>query len=527
MAMRLKDNKLYVYIPSSESMKDNQISISINRDADVCGYYTSDIDREYEEIRAFFGDCSLDVIVDSKKTNKFFQNVKKRIYNRNRSLFKGNMDNFIDDASKFIRSDVKIDHFFFGGANERYLKLNRSDVLTKSFVGILLGDVTTVVIEKSTSNFKVYPVFRPLFTKREDFEGEEPLVCYLSEEAESYGVLTDEELSDVKSGYIFDLLDYNKGAVNEIYYGVPGCGKSYKVDEIYNDKENKVIRTVFHPEYSYSDFVGQIVPLLTTVKDGDVDVKKISYEFKNGPFVEALIEAYKNKDRKVVLIIEEINRGNAAAIFGEIFQLLDRDENCASKYFINNDQITQALDKVLRPATSFSEIRIPGNLFVIATMNTSDQNVFTLDTAFKRRWDMKRISNNFNGDYGSDLGKMYVPGSEITWKDFVDRINNYIVNNNRTGLYSEDKQIGAYFVGKNYLCEKENENNEAIAKRFANKVLMYIWEDIARLNVSSWFDEINSLEELFDKFEKYAKDATKDSLEVFKDIFKKIDETGA
>ena len=344
----------------------------------------------------------------------------------------------------------------------------------------------------------------------------------------AYRKLSDDELENIKSGPIYDIDNINGDAVNEIYYGTPGCGKSYEVDKKYvNGKDNIVIRTVFHPEYSNSDFVGQIVPTLTEIEENGKIVKKINYEYKNGPFVNALIEAIRNKDKKVILIIEEINRGNASAIFGEIFQLLDRNDKGISNYHITNKQITEALDKALELGNSIVNIKIPGNLYIVATMNTSDQNVFTLDTAFKRRWDLIRIPNDFKGEYGEKLGDMYIPGSDYTWKDFVDKINNNIVLKNKNGLYSEDKQIGAYFVTSKFLCNNKNENNEDKAIKFANKVLMYIWEDIARLNPSGWFEGINSLENLCNEFiSRNINDSKLDSLEVFKDIFKKEENSG-
>lgn len=333
-------------------------------------------------------------------------------------------------------------------------------------------------------------------------------------------ILSDDELENIKSGPIYDIDSITGDAVNEIYYGTPGCGKSFEVNKKYVNDDNIVIRTVFHPEYSNSDFVGQIVPVLTEIDEEGKKVKKITYEYKNGPFINALIEAIRNKDKKVILIIEEINRGNASAIFGEIFQLLDRNDKGISNYHITNKQITEALDKALEPGNSIVNIKIPGNLYIVATMNTSDQNVFTLDTAFKRRWDLIRIPNDFKGEYGEKLGAMYIPGSDYTWKDFVDKINNYIVSKNKNGLYSEDKQIGAYFVTRKFLCNEKNENNEDKAIKFANKVLMYIWEDIARLNPSGWFEGINSLENLCKEFiSRNINDSKLDSLKVFKDIF--------
>lgn len=186
-----------------------------------------------------------------------------------------------------------------------------------------------------------------------------------------------------------DIKGYNK-----IYYGIPGCGKSYYIENTVLkdvDKDNDVFRTTFYLDYSNSDFIGQIYPV---VKDGNV-----TYEPKPGPFTKALEQALRNPDRMIYLVIEEINRGNAAAIFGDIFQLLDRlkenrDDRVVgdSEYPVANEFIEGYFEKVNETLEEDEKIKftknkifIPHNLTLLATMNTSDQNVFPLDTAFKRR----------------------------------------------------------------------------------------------------------------------------------------------
>lgn len=175
-----------------------------------------------------------------------------------------------------------------------------------------------------------------------------------------------------------------KGGENIILYGVPGSGKSHTIRIKYPQNEYIFEKLVFHPDYSYSDFVGQIMPI---VKD-----EIVSYEFIPGPFTNILKKAYNNPSRKYVLVIDEINRGNAPAIFGEVFQLLDRDKDGNSNYAINNDNIA----KIVYEGDTQRHIKIPSNLWIIATMNTSDQNVFTLDTAFQRRFSMQLIRNSFD-----------------------------------------------------------------------------------------------------------------------------------
>lgn len=275
------------------------------------------------------------------------------------------------------------------------------------------------------------------------------------------------------------------GAFNKIYYGVPGCGKSYTVNKEFDKDTYKIERTTFHPEYTNSDFVGQIIPKLIG--------SAVSYEFHPGAFAKTLLYALTHPTEKVCLIIEEINRGNASAIFGDIFQLLDRDDKGKSRYSIFNGQL---IDYLKNNKVELKEIYIPSNMWIVATMNTSDQNVFTLDTAFKRRWKMEYIKNVFGLDAESQkLKNTKIPFdgkyNNITWGDFVTKINKHILLD-KSGVNSEDKQLGMYFVSI------EEINNK---KEFAEKILSYIWEDVAKLNPEYWFGDIDSYDELLQKYD--------------------------
>ena len=294
------------------------------------------------------------------------------------------------------------------------------------------------------------------------------------------------------------------GAYNIIYYGTPGCGKSFKVNKDFNPNDYLVYRTIFHPEYSNSDFVGQIIP--KTENNG------IKYEFQAGTFTLALCEALKNPSKKICLIIEEINRGNASAIFGDIFQLLDRGKDGSSIYCINNESVKDYLNK---NNINIDKITIPSNMWIVATMNTSDQNVFTLDTAFKRRWRMHRIINEFNKseEYDSKLASMYIPGSSYTWEQFIITVNTAIMTKNPTGLNSEDKKLGVYFATENELSMTPVNNDKEAMDKFIEKVLLYIWDDVAKLDPSLWFDDkINS-------FDNLVKSYYDNKLRIFKDMF--------
>ena len=308
-----------------------------------------------------------------------------------------------------------------------------------------------------------------------------------------------------------------------IFYGVPGCGKSYCIDVKLKqlgitDKEEQTKRVVFHPEYTNSDFIGQILPR--------VEGEKIKYEFTPGPFTEILKKAYENKDVPFALIIEEINRGNAAAIFGELFQLLDRFEaddepetvseityGCGwSSYCINNDNINAYIrDNYVESNAYISKeifekyklnigIRLPPNLSLFATMNTSDQNVFKLDNAFKRRWDLELIPNEFDFTCDDEEAQKkqvnqcnaLIDGFDFSWGAFRNAVNEVIIDpdNGEDNTSFSDKQIGTWFV-------KANEDGIISTKIFANKVLEYLWDDVFSYETSIIFNsKYKSLDQL-------------------------------
>lgn len=294
---------------------------------------------------------------------------------------------------------------------------------------------------------------------------------------------------------------------NLIVYGTPGCGKSYYVEHTLLDgylKDN-YIRTTFYQDYTNTDFVGQILPVV----EGD----KVTYKFNPGPFTLALEQAIRKPNERIALVIEELNRGSAASIFGDIFQLLDRKEG-VSEYGITNVNIINYLKEKFEGVYTFKEIRLPGNLSIYATMNTSDQNVFTLDTAFKRRWKFKKLINEFAKDH--KFKDKYIPGADITWEELVNDINEYILECS-SGLNSEDKQLGVYFVDENGMRkEKVDASDPEAVNAFAYKVLEYLWSDVAKFDRNKWFaDGIKSLDEL-------VKEYKEKGLEVFVDgIFNK------
>lgn len=273
-----------------------------------------------------------------------------------------------------------------------------------------------------------------------------------------------------------------RAAMNVIYYGVPGSGKSHEISRQISEKDS-VERVVFHPDYLYSTFVGQILPVS--------DKGEISYQFKPGPFTKLLQSAVESPDVEHILIIEEINRGNAAAIFGDIFQLLDRQDTGESKYPISNPEIASCVF-----GDSSKLVVLPSNLRLLATMNTSDQNVFTLDTAFQRRWTMKMVRNDISKvSYGSEK----ILDTTVSWEKFNTVMNRVIMSTNTGTVSTEDKRLGAFFVREedlNFTSEGDDSNI------FAEKVLKYLWDDALKFNRESLFlssDEL-SLEDVISNF---------------------------
>ena len=274
--------------------------------------------------------------------------------------------------------------------------------------------------------------------------------------------------------------DRVKGGDNLLFYGVPGSGKSHAIDEHYS-KEH-MVRVVFHPDYMNTDFIGQILP---TIREDE----SITYEFKPGPFTRVLQQAYKDPHNMYYLVIEEINRGNAPAIFGEIFQLLDRIETGESKYSVVNYDVSKVVY-----GDETTQIKLPSNLTLLATMNTSDQNVFTLDTAFQRRWNMKMILNDISSAEHKDIK---IADTSVSWGDFNVVINKCILSSNASMLSSEDKRLGSYFISPYDL-----KNDTQAESRFSEKVIKYLWDDAFKFSRDKLFDTVNlkSLEDVIIEF---------------------------
>lgn len=289
-----------------------------------------------------------------------------------------------------------------------------------------------------------------------------------------------------------------KGVLQQIFYGAPGTGKSHTINE--ETKESDVIRTTFHPDTDYSTFVGSYKPTTKEVDLRDLSGHKVMengvivkedrivYEFVAQSFLQAYVNAWTKYDNgdKQYLVIEEINRGNCAQIFGDLFQLLDRNDYGFSDYPIKADadmkrQLQKAFaglsiaqrDKVnamyegkdvVSQVLGGDILLLPSNLYIWATMNTSDQSLFPIDSAFKRRWDWAYIPiSNAEKRWTIEVG-----GNSYDWWQFLEKINEKIGSTTN----SEDKKLGYFF------CKAQD--GIISAKTFVCKVIFYLWNDVFR-----------------------------------------------
>lgn len=296
-----------------------------------------------------------------------------------------------------------------------------------------------------------------------------------------------------------DIQTDNITAIQKIYYGCPGTGKSFIIKEsvegvdgelaVYFDKEGRkintpstkeerigipsnIFRTTFHPDYDYATFVGSYKPIMKDVNSQDGshnDKKELVYDFVPQVFTKAYIRAYKSKndsslsdeEKNVYLIIEEINRGNCAQIFGDLFQLLDRKDGVSEYPIVPETELINYLNLHGIPGDS---LRLPENLHIMATMNTSDQSLFPMDSAFKRRWSMEYVPIKLEQDEAKEYS-FVVNKTDYSWVDFLGKVNPLI----RKATDSEDKQMGEFFIKGNISQED-----------FINKVMFYIWNDVCK-----------------------------------------------
>lgn len=303
-----------------------------------------------------------------------------------------------------------------------------------------------------------------------------------------------------------------------IFYGAPGTGKSFTIDKM--AKDDVTVRTTFHPDSDYASFVGAYKPTMQSmamsyISEGiakyakawnghDAQEKKIVYKYVPQAFLKAYVAAWADLDNPHYLVIEEINRGNCAQIFGDLFQLLDRNNMGSSSYAIHADEdIAQFLATDANGFAELSEeqkdairsfvlvkdsgerlpigqeildgkkLLLPPNLYIWATMNTSDQSLFPIDSAFKRRWNWRYMPI----DYTKKNHTFLVGDNRYSWGEFLRKMNPTI----STLTESPDKQMGYFFAKPDLKSSDAAAENDTISEEiFLNKVLFYLWTDVLK-----------------------------------------------
>jgi len=292
-----------------------------------------------------------------------------------------------------------------------------------------------------------------------------------------------------------------KPGINRIYFGAPGTGKSYGIKTFirkhgiseYDDKIShpNVFRITLHPEFGYNDFIGQVMPVVKKDEDSSI----IEYEFTPQIFTKALTKAFevRSAGEPVFLILEEMSRANVAAVFGDLFQLLDRDVNGISEYKIDNSLIASS---VFGEAHSEEKIFLPENIYILGTVNTSDQNVYVMDTAFKRRFEFEYISTDeLKAGENDFIFNLLEDGEniQISWLNLVSKLNDFIVKSEEQGGLglTEDKQLGQFFI-KFKKVETGETDTQVIENiqtynldQVTGKLLQFLWNDVESASYST------------------------------------------
>lgn len=306
---------------------------------------------------------------------------------------------------------------------------------------------------------------------------------------------------------------------NRIIFGAPGTGKSWQLDKDKDDllaNGGQYERVTFHPDYTYSQFVGTYKP--TTNENGD-----ICYEFVPGPFMRTYVKALESgrtdNPKPYLLIIEEINRARVASVFGDIFQLLDRAEDGTSQYEIqaSEDVKKYLASKLGGEPSNYPILKIPNNMFLWASMNSADQGVYPMDTAFKRRWNFEYLGIDANQEKINCTVNLVKDDFEtnIKWNRLRKAINAKLLDTCRV---NEDKLLGPFFLSKKAIkSDKEGHiiDEEAFRKAFKSKVIMYLFEDAARQYRNRLFkaDVYKMYSSICDEFDKHG-------MAIFGDDFK-------
>ncbi|MEA5458057.1 AAA family ATPase [Arcicella sp. LKC2W] len=433
----------------------------------------------YEKMLSFSTNLDLLHLVLADDEDKLSDNVKNILWN----WITGETD---FNENKYILDKIK--YFLTILTEETKFKIRKEggDELYFQQEGIyeILVDGNTVIEKDFHEPVGPFRIFKSFINK--------DLHRYIREGKAGFeGKLSQEELENhlLKVGTTLDLIprritifednisekpnptttSTNLTPKQKIYFGSPGTGKSTAMQNFADENDLKVIRTTFHPDTDYHSFVGGYKPVM---KDD-----KITYQFVPQAFTKAYVQAYLNPDKNYLLAIEEINRGNCAQIFGDLFQCLDRNPDGYSCYPIdaNADLANYLASQGLENS---EELVLPHNLLIYATMNTSDQSLFPMDAAFKRRWDWQYVPIEFNGK-ANEIKIVFDDETQYSWRSFIENVNEKIKEITK----SEDKKIGVYFVSV-------DDDNTISLSQFQNKVMFYLWSEIFK-------DEHQSADSIF------------------------------
>lgn len=468
-----------------------------------------------------YDDSKIDLTIDKlDNTISFLSNlidVYKVDLNQLQQIKDANFDNeiifdspklrtIIFDTFKYIQTNYNLDDVLKGHSLKNSLIEGRSyEGLTlplyfnfETVLGLFSEEQTNESL-KSAGTLRFHEEALPIikdkftyFTTQWTEEGDRNLT--LANFNNFIADVSKNRLKIVKEGDIFRLVLKSLTSQNIIYYGAPGTGKSYIVDQKIKKLNPKYYeRVTFHPEYDNASFVGGYKPV--SVKKEE-DKEEVTYRFVPQAFSSIYSRAWKDLDNHYYLVIEEINRGNCAEIFGEIFQLLDRN----SGYTVTPSQelkehLLAEFDKNSEHPGIINGLSLPPNLSILATMNTSDQSLFPMDSAFKRRWEWEYVPicyESTNEDGKTNLSYQYeidiADGKKYNWIKFIAIINNHHIKNNQS--LGMDKCIGNYFI-------KPDKGNSITLRPFINKVIFYLWNDVFKDEDNKVFESNGSYEDFF------------------------------
>lgn len=465
MAMEVSTNKLVIFVADSDAINKNRIKDSNNTNSETNNYCPPESKEKKDVFYEFLGDSTeyeeKQLKLNVAKLKKYKQTMKSRIKAKYNNIYEGGMKDFEEKCDKLIAQGncVISSNMFLTGARP-YLQFAKGDNWSL-FKSILYSESSSIVVEKKENYFEIYPEFHPMFMK-----------------------ITDEDYEENEEEIEYDSYEYDgRFKHNRILFGAPGTGKSFQLnkdkDELLGEGSTNYERVTFHPDYSYANFVGCYKPV--SVLNKETNKKEIEYKYIPGPFLRTITKALKSiiqgNPKAYLLIIEEINRANVAAVFGDVFQLLDRKDGVSEYPIQTSEDMRQYLaDELGGEPEDFETIVIPNNVFIWATMNSADQGVFPMDTAFKRRWDFTYIGINNNEEKIEDKTVTF-NGNQYKWNNVRKAINDYLSEMK----INEDKLMGPFFI------KPDDINDDKFDEVFKNKVLMYLFEDAGKQKRSKLF----------------------------------------